>query len=176
MGPLEIIDRLREAFPEEVLETAEFRGQPQVVLRRDRIVEICRFLRDEPDLAFDYPASLCGVDYLGRDPRFEVVYNLYSTAHRHRVILRAQVPESDAAIETVTGVWVGVNWHERETWDMFGISFRGHPDLRRILMPEDWEGHPLRKDYPLKGPEKEWPGYEEVKRKREMFGEYDWKP
>lgn len=175
MGPLEVADRLKGAFPDEVLDVTEFRGQVGVKVRKDRIVDLCRFLHDEPDLSFDFPSSLCGVDNLGRDPRFEVLYNLYSTPHRHRIVLKAQVPESDPAIDTVTSVWVGVDWHERETYDMFGISFNGHPDLRRILMPEDWEGHPLRKDYPLKGPAREWKGYEEVKGKLEKFKEFNWK-
>jgi len=176
MGPLEITEKIQAAFPDEVLSVSVFREQPQVTIRKDRIVEICSFLQSDPELAFDFPASLCGVDYLGRDPRFEVVYNLYSTAHRHRIVLKAQVPESDPSVDTVTDLWVGVNWHEREVFDMYGISFNGHPDLRRILMPEDWEGHPLRKDYPLKGPEKEWSGYEEVRSKLEKFSKYDWKP
>lgn len=175
MGPLEVAEKLKESFPDEVLDVAEFRDQVQVKVRKDRIAEICRFLHDEPDLSFDFPSSLCGVDHMGRDPRFEVVYNLYSTTHRHRILVKAQVPEADPNIDSVTSVWVGVDWHERETYDMFGIAFNGHPDLRRILMPEDWEGHPLRKDYPLKGPEKEWKGYEEVKAKLVEFKEFHWK-
>ena len=176
MGSLEIAHQLKEAFPDEVLNIREFRGQVNVTVRRDRIVDLCRYLKETPELAFEYPASLCGVDYPGRDPRFEVIYNLYSIRHRQRLVLNAQVPESDPTIDTVTGIWIGVNWHERETYDMYGITFTGHPDLRRILMPEDWEGHPLRKDYPLKGPEKEWKGYEEVKEKNRKFAEYQWKP
>lgn len=175
MGPLEVADRLKGSFPDDVLDVTEFRDQVQVKVRKDRIVDICRFLHDEPDLSFDFPSSLCGVDHLGRNPRFEVVYNLYSTAHRHRILVKAQVPEDDTNIDTVTSIWVGVGWHERETFDMFGISFNGHLDLRRVLMPEDWEGHPLRKDYPLKGPEKEWKGYEEVKGKLNELREFQWK-
>ncbi len=176
MGPLEIAERIKEAFPDEVIDFREFRSQVTVRLKKDRIADICRYLHDDPGMSFDYPTALCGVDNLGRNrPRFEVVYNLYSTTHRHRIILKAQVPESDPTIDTVTCIWAGMNWHERETYDMFGITFKGHPDLRRILMPEDWEGHPLRKDYPLKGPEKEWRGYKNVKEKNRRFREFQWK-
>jgi NADH-quinone oxidoreductase subunit C len=93
------------------------------------------------------------------------VYNLFSIKHRHRIRLKALVPENDASIESVVSIWIGANWHERETCDMYGIVFKGHPDLRRILMPDDWEGYPQRKDYPLKGPEgREYKGYEEIKK------------
>ncbi|MBI4757881.1 MAG: NADH-quinone oxidoreductase subunit C [Chloroflexi bacterium] len=117
-----VAQKLRSRFPDSLREIKYFRGETTMVLRRDDILEVCRFLRDDPELRFDYLSDLCGVDYLGREPRFEVVYNLYSPT---------------------------ANWHEREVYDMFGLSFQGHPDLRRILMPDDWRGHPLRKDYPL---------------------------
>ena len=95
---------------------------------------------------------------------FIIVYNLYSLKHRHRIIIKALVSEDDPYIDSVVPVWKGANWHEREACDMYGILFNGHPDLRRILMPEDWEGYPLRKDYPLKGPEGwEYKGFEELK-------------
>lgn len=177
MEPFQIADRLRERFPEEVLGTTEFRGQISVHLKKDRILDICRYLHDDPEFYMDYPQDLCGVDYLGRKvPRFEVVYHLYSIRHGHGIRLRVQVPEEDPSMDSVEPVWKGVNWHERECWDMFGISFKGHPDLRRILMPEDWEGHPLRKDYPLKGPEgeKEWKGFTEVLEKSEKLREFEW--
>jgi NADH-quinone oxidoreductase subunit C len=105
------------------------------------------------------------VDYLGKkEPRFEVVYHLYSLEHRHMIRLRAEVAEDDASIESVVDIWAGANWHERECFDLLGITFNGHPDLRRVLLPDDWEGHPLRKDYPLKSDlgEKEWQGYKDV--------------
>jgi len=170
LEPLRIAERLKETFPQEVLDITEFRGQVSVVVRSERIKEICRYLHDEPDIRMDYLSDLCGVDYMNkRRVRFEVVYNLYSLKHRHRIRLKALVNEDEPFIDTVTDIWKGANWHERETYDMFGIIFRGHPDLRRILLPEDWKGFPLRKDYPVTGPDDwEWEGYEEVKRLHEM--------
>lgn len=176
MEPLQIAEMLKEKFPEEVVGVTSFRDQVSVIVRRERILEICTFLHDHPSLYFDYLADLCGADYFDKKvPRFEVVYNLYSIRHRHRIRLKAQVPEDNPSIDTVTSVWVGANWHERECFDMYGIVFKGHPDLRRILLPEDWEGYPLRKDYPVKGPEKEWPGFQEVLDKAKQFKDFGWK-
>ena len=160
-----IAEGLREKYPEEVKEIREFAGQVSVIVRKERIREIMQYLHDTPELCFSYLRDLCGVDYLGRkEPRFEVVYQLYSVSHRHMIRVRAEVPENDPSIDSVVSVWDGADWHERECYDMFGIQFRGHPDLRRILLPEDWEGHPLRKDYPLKSDlgEKEWHGLQEI--------------
>ncbi|MEK6692997.1 MAG: NADH-quinone oxidoreductase subunit C [Nitrospirota bacterium] len=163
MEPLKIAKRIKDRFPEEVIDIVQFLDQASVIIKKDRIVDLCRYLHDDPDLYFNYLADLCGIDYPERKPRFEVIYNLYSLTHKHRIRLRAGIPEEDLNIESVIPVWVGANWHERETYDMYGINFKGHPDLRRILLPEDWEGYPLRKDYPLKGPDKEYRGYEEIK-------------
>lgn len=163
MDPIQIARKIKEQFPEEVLDTTQFRDQTSVIVKKGRIVDLCRYLHDEPDLYFDYLADLCGVDYPDRLPRFEIVYNLYSIRHRHRIRLKAGVPEEDLNIDSVIPVWTGANWHERETYDMYGIQFKGHPDLRRILLPEDWNGYPLRKDYPLRGPEKEYKPFEELK-------------
>lgn len=179
MEPLQITGKIKEKFPDEVISVKEFRGQASVTIKKDRLVDICRWLHDEPEMGFDYLQDLCGVDYPKIEkglPRFEVVYHLYSMTHRHAVRLKAQVSEVDCSIESVVPIWIGANWHERECFDMFGITFRGHPDLRRILMPEDWEGHPLRKDYPLKGPspEAEWKGFKETLEKAEKFKEFQW--
>jgi NADH-quinone oxidoreductase subunit C len=175
MEPLQIADKLKERFPEEVLEVKEFRGQVSVTVRKGRILEICRFLHDASDLYLDYLIDLCGVDYLGKKAnRFEVVYHLYSIRHRHALRLKAEVPENDARIDSVMPVWIGVNWHERECYDLFGIVFAGHPDLRRVLLPEDWEGYPLRKDYPVKGPETEWSGFMDVLERSKKYRQYDW--
>ena len=175
MEPLEIAERVREVFPEEVLAVSEFRGQVSVTLRKTRIRDVSRYLHDDPELYFDYLIDVCGVDYLGKkEKRFEVVYHLYSIKHRRMIRLKAEVGEEDLTIDSVTSVWIGANWHERETFDLFGITFSGHPDLRRILMPEDWEGHPLRKDYPLKGPATEWQGFEAVLERSRRFREYEW--
>ena len=164
MESLEIVDRLKEKFIAEVVDVTQFSDQVFVSVRRERITDICRFLHDDPDMHMDYLADLCGVDYPDKQFRYEVVYNLYSIKHKHRLMIKALIPENDPGIDSVVPVWSAANWHEREVCDMFGIIFNGHPDLRRILLPEDWEGHPLRKDYPLKGPEGwEYKGYEETK-------------
>lgn len=164
MEPLEIAGRIKDKFFSEVVEVNDFRGQVSVSVKRDRVLEICRYLHDEPDIHMDYLADLCGVDYPDRKYRFEVVYNLFSMKHEHRILIKALLPEDDSTVESVVPVWNGANWHEREACDMYGIVFNGHPDLRRILMPEDWEGYPLRKDYPLKGPaDQEYKGFEELK-------------
>lgn len=174
MEPLEIVARLQERFPEEILEVVTFRGQTAIVIRRDRVVEICRLLHDEPDLAMNHLLDLCGVDYRKKNGCFEVVYNLYSIAHRHMLRIRARVPAEDCRIDSVTSVWSGANWHERECYDLVGIVFDGHPDLRRILLPEGWEGHPLRKDYPLQiKPAQEWSGYEELKQRARELRKFD---
>jgi NADH-quinone oxidoreductase subunit C len=175
MEPVKIAEEIKKRFPEEVLGIVEFRGQVSLVIRKERLLEICRWLHDDPELRFDYLKDLCGVDYLGKKAvRFEVVYTLYSMSHRHMIRLRAEVGEDDPAIDSVMPVWIGADWHERECYDMFGIVFNGHPDLRRILLPEDWEGHPLKKDYPLEGPEKEWHGFQEVLDRSEELKEFRW--
>ncbi|MCK4224756.1 MAG: NADH-quinone oxidoreductase subunit C [candidate division Zixibacteria bacterium] len=142
------LTRLKEKFPELILETVEFRGELTVVVKKEDIVPVCNFLRDDPELSFNFLSDLCGVDYMGRKPRFDVVYHLYSLDKKHRVRLKVKVEEGEN-VPTVTSVWSNANWFEREVFDMFGVKFDNHPDLRRILMPEDWEGHPLRKDFPL---------------------------
>lgn len=164
MEALEIAEKIRDKFPLEVLDIKAFRDQVSVSVKRDRILDICQYLFDDPDIRMNYLSDLCGVDYPGRKFRFEVVYNLYSLKFRHRIRIKALVPEQDPFIASVVNIWNGANWHERETCDMFGIVFKGHPDLRRILMPDDWEGYPLRKDYPLEGPkDREYRGFEELK-------------
>ena len=147
------VAKLKEAFSDSVLEVKEFRGETTVTVKKEQIVAICAFLKK--DLGFNFLTDLCGVDYLGQKPRFMVVYQLYSIGAHQRLRLKAPVEESDARIDTVSGVWATANWLERECWDLMGISFNNHPDLRRILMPADWEGHPLRKDYPVQGPGRE---------------------
>jgi len=155
MDPEQIAKTIEERFPGEVLATSTYAGQVSVSVKPEKIAEICRFLHDEPSIRMDHLADLTAVDFSAypgdKGPRFEVVYNMISIVHRHRIRLKARVPEADPRIDTVTPVWNTANWHERETYDLMGIIFNGHPDLRRILLPEDWEGHPLRKEYPLKG-------------------------
>ena len=147
------VGKLKQNFSEDVLDVAEFRGETTIVVKKEKIVEISTFLRDE--LGYNFLADLCGVDYLGTSPRFMVVYNLYNIALKDRLRIKVPVEENDAKVDTVSVVWGTANWHERECWDLMGISFNNHPDLRRILMAADWEGHPLRKDYPLQGPDRE---------------------
>src|SRR4029077_14100941 len=106
-------------------------------------------LRDRPELAFAVLAEVTAADFWPREPRFELIYVLVSPEHRHRLRLKVRLHGNDAHVGTVSDVWPGANWLEREVWDLFGIAFDGHPDPRRLLMPEDWDGHPLRKDYPV---------------------------
>lgn len=134
-------------------QNVEFRDQAKVVVGADRIIEAARALRDQH--GFDMLAALSAVDYWPqREPRFHIVYEFKNIAKKLRLELRVPLNGDEPTLPTLIGVFPNANWHERELWDMFGIKIEGHPDLRRILMPEDWVGHPLRKDYPL--------GYEEV--------------
>ncbi|PNU20677.1 NADH-quinone oxidoreductase subunit C [Geothermobacter hydrogeniphilus] len=147
------VAQLKGQFGDKVLKVEEFRGQTSVTVPKEEIVAVCTFLRDS--CGYNFLTDLCGVDYLGRTPRFTVVYQLYNIGTHTRLRLKAEVEEADCRIDTVTGVWSTANWFERECWDLMGIAFVDHPDLRRILLPEDWSGHPLRKDYPVQGPDRE---------------------
>jgi NADH-quinone oxidoreductase subunit C len=151
-GNIPVADKLKERFAQAVQEVSEAHGELTLVVRREQIVYICRFLKDDPALRYDMLMDVAGVDYLGREPRFEVVYHLYSIPHNSRLRLKVQVPEHDLVVPSVTSVWSTANWHEREAFDMLGIQFWEHPDLRRIYMPDDYPGHPLRKDFPTLGP------------------------
>ncbi|HVP38055.1 MAG TPA: NADH-quinone oxidoreductase subunit C [Candidatus Saccharimonadales bacterium] len=139
---------LRERLGEALLEEHEFRGDLTVTLPRERLVEALTFLRDDPRLRFDLLSDLTAVDRPEEELRFEVVYQLTSTVHRRFLGVKTRVRDAEPC-PTATGVWPGANWMEREVYDLMGIPFDGHPDLRRILCPDDWEGHPLRKEYPL---------------------------
>jgi NADH-quinone oxidoreductase subunit C len=143
---------LLAALPDAVLATHGEHGDATALVAAPRVVEALRFLRDQRGLEFDMLADLCAVDYLGypgRDgPRFEVVYHLLSSKHLHRVRVKAGVPEVPCQIDSCVEVWPAANWLEREVFDLYGIRFRNHPDLRRLLLYEEFEGHPLRKDYP----------------------------
>ena len=177
MEPLQVIDVLKEKFSGAVLDHKEFRGQIGLYVERDKIVDICRYLHDEPSMDFRYLRDVTAVDWLEKkSPRFEVVYHLYSMKYKEMIRLKCRVEESDCSIDSLTSIWNGANWPERECFDLFGITFKGHPDLRRILMPDDWDGHPLRKDYPVKGPdpEHEWEGFKEVLKKAERLKEFEW--
>ena len=150
--PAEDVAAFRERFSEAVTDVREALGEVSCSVDPAYIVEVCRFLRDDPRFQFNLLSDLCGVDLgIDQEPRFEVVYNLNSLTKLHRLRLKVQLPGDEPTIPTVTTVWKTANWHERETFDMFGIIFEGHPDLRRILMPEEFQWHPLRKDYPVRG-------------------------
>jgi NADH-quinone oxidoreductase subunit C len=143
-----VLTRLKEKHPDSILESAEFRGELTLVVKRNDIVPVCRFLRDDPELSFNFLSDLTAVDRLGRELRFDLIYHLYSLDKNHRVRLKVRAGEAES-VPSVTSVWSNANWFEREVFDLFGIEFDGHPDLRRILMPDDWVGHPLRKDFQL---------------------------
>ncbi len=151
-----VVARIRGAFPGAIEGVTNFRGQLTIRIRNEAIRPVCLFLRDEPDLRFDMIADLCGVDMikLREIPRFDVVYQLYSVPHNQTLRLKAALDEW-GTIDSVTPVWPGANWPERETYDMFGIVFDGHPDLRRILLPDDWHEFPLRKEIPQEGDRQE---------------------
>lgn len=143
-----VLTRLHERFPDDVRSVHAWRGDLTAEVTAARIVDVCRFLRDDAELAFDFLSDLTAVDYLGSIPRFEVVYHLKSLTRGHRLRIKTRVSEDAPHLPSVVPVWRGADWLERETWDLYGIRFDGHPDLRRIYLYEEFEGHPLRKDYP----------------------------
>jgi NADH-quinone oxidoreductase subunit C len=143
-----IIDILQPLVPGAALEAGRSVDFATIYVPADRLVETCKALRDTPSLDFKVLTEITAADYLPREPRYEVVYHLLSILKRLRLRLKVRVA-GDGALPTVQGVWRGAGWPEREVWDMFGIVFDDHGDLRRLLMPEDWEGHPARKDYPV---------------------------
>jgi len=151
-----LVKKLRAEFDATVIEASEFLGQLSIRIDPARIVDVCRSLRDDTDKPFNYLSDLTCVHYPDhKEAPFEVVYNLYSIPANERVRLKVPVNEADG-VDSVTGVWPSADWPEREVYDLFGVEFRNHPDLRRILLPPDWEGHPLRKDYPLEFVENAW--------------------
>jgi NADH-quinone oxidoreductase subunit C len=149
-----LVKKLKSQFGEAVGDASEFIGQLSITVDGARIVEICDFLRLDQDTPFNYLSDVTCVHYPDRwDAPFEIVYNLFSISTNERVRLKVRTSDT---VDSVTGVWPAANWLEREVFDLFGIRFAGHPDLRRLLLPPDWEGHPLRKDYPLEFVENAW--------------------
>ena len=146
------IAKIRSWRPEAVDGVISFRGETTLLTSREHLRPLAEFLAADPDLAFTYLSDVTGVDRFPVEPRFELNYHLLSISRREFLRLRVRLPNDSPVIETVVPVWPTANWHEREIWDLFGIRFEGHPDLRRILMPDEWEGFPLRKDYPVEGP------------------------
>jgi NADH-quinone oxidoreductase subunit C len=151
----EVIDSLNKHFGESVLEQKEFRGETTVAIEARAIRELAKFCRDE--LRFDYLLDITSVDNFGAEPRFEIVYELYSLNSALHLRLTLRVAEDDPIIDTVSDIWPTANWHEREIWDMMGLRFKGHPDLRRILMWEGYPYFPLRKEFPLEGKPSDMP-------------------
>lgn len=146
-----IIQKLKEQFSENVQSTNEFRGDLTVQVKKNSLLKVGEFLKSDPELAFDLIVDVLGVDMYKPEGRFEVIYNLYSIKNNQYLRLKIVVEEDDCSAPSVTGIWTGADWHERETYDMFGIKFTGHPDLRRMYMPEEYQHFPLRKDFPLMG-------------------------
>ncbi|MGB0036540.1 MAG: NADH-quinone oxidoreductase subunit C [Candidatus Acidiferrales bacterium] len=146
-----VLQKLREWDAQAVAEVIEFRGETTVIVPREHLRRAAGFLASEASLRFSFLSDITTVDRFPIEPRFEVNYHLLSIERRERLRLKVRVAGSDPTVHSVTSVWPTANWHERENFDLFGIRFEGHPDLRRILMPDDWEGHPLRKDYPVEG-------------------------
>ncbi len=152
MEAKEIHQKLKDQFQDAILDFNDEVLQPYIVVAADRVDEIAEFLRDDEALQFDYLNSVSGMD-LGEN--LGVVYHLYSMSKNHKIVLKVEVPKDKPDVKTVSHIWRTADWHEREAYDLMGINFINHPDLRRILLPEDWEGHPLRKDYV---PQKSWHG------------------
>ena len=149
--PPAFIATLQAALPGAVLAISYWVGDWTVIAEASRILDVTKHLRDAPDAAFDMCSDVTATDWPPRAERFDVIYALYSTRYRHRIRVKVKVGENQPH-PSVSGIWPGANWLEREIYDMFGVNFTGHPDRRRILMPDDWQGFPQRKDYPLEGP------------------------
>jgi len=149
---LDPVESLQATFPDAVLDVLHFRGETTVIVKAEQIVNICRHCRDT--LGFNFLSDVAGVDYYPQEPRFGLAYHLYSMIDNQSLRLKIYLPGENPVAPSITSVYPAANWQEREYYDLLGITFTDHPDLRRILMPDDWQGHPLRKDYPL--------GYETV--------------
>jgi len=142
-------NKLNARFLESIVETHSYRGDDTAIVKKEKLFEICTFLRDDEELLYNFMMDLTAVDYLGREPRFEVVYHLYSLTYNRRFRIKTLVSESECSVDSIVPIWVSANWFEREVYDLYGIIFKGHPELRRILLYEEFQGHPLRKDYPI---------------------------
>ena len=143
------LNKIKQRFDESVLDLHQQLGQDTVIVSGAAIVELAGFLKEDPELCYDCLMDLTAVDYFKRKPRFEVVYHFLSLKNRFRVRVKVPVAEPAPEVDSLVSLWPAANWYEREVYDMFGITFRGHPDLKRILMYPEFEGHPLKKDYPI---------------------------
>ena len=146
-----VVTAVQDGVPGAVQQVSYWVGDWTIIIAADRLLDVMGFLKDDEGTSFDYCSDVTAIDWPPRDKRFDVVYCLYSTRRRHRIRVKLRAGESDP-VESVTGIWPGANWLEREVFDQFGINIVNHPDLRRILMPDEWQGFPQRKDYPLEGP------------------------
>jgi NADH-quinone oxidoreductase subunit C len=147
-----LVTALQREHPDWITQIIEAHGEVTAIVSREHLQAICSHLKSDPGTQFDFLSDVCGVDRgAEEEPRFEVNYHLFSTTRYHRIRLKVLLNDEDPRVPTVTSIWRTANWHERETFDLFGIIFEGHPDLRRILLPDDWQGHALRKDFPLRG-------------------------
>lgn len=155
------VKKLQEKFPTSVLEVTTFRDEVNITVPKKDILEICKFLYSDPDLQYQFLTDLCGVDFFSEKTRFEVVYLLYSMKNNQRLRLKTKVGDNES-VASVESIWKAANWLEREVYDLFGIPFDNHPDLRRILLWDEFEGHPLRKDFPVEGPDFDKPFVPEV--------------
>ena len=155
------VKKLKEKFPASILEVGTFRNEVSITVQKKDILQLCKFLHSDPDLQYHMLTDLCGVDLFPQTPRFEVVYLLNSMKNNQRLRLKAKVGEKES-ISSVELIWKVANWYEREAFDLFGIIFENHPDLRRIMMWDGYEGHPLRKDFPVEGPDFDKPFVPEV--------------
>jgi NADH-quinone oxidoreductase subunit C len=145
-----VLGLLKEKYPEDVLDVLMPQGDATALIRPESLTKVIEFLKTDPRLLFDVLIDITAIDYLGGKPRFSVVYHLLSLPFNRRLRLKVSVDDGEPALDSLTPYWGAANWLEREVWDMFGIRFTGHPDLKRILMYDGFEGHPLRKDYPIR--------------------------
>jgi len=149
MEKKKVLEDLKQRFQEKIKETSVQFGDEVLAIDKDSLLDVVKFLKAEP-YAYAMLLDLTCVDYLGREPRFDMVYHLYSLSNKHRLRIKAQLSEKDLSVDSLTPIWKNANWLEREVFDLFGVNFNGHPDLRRIFMYDGFEGFPLRKDYPLR--------------------------
>src|SRR5208283_380329 len=157
----EIKEKLLSEFGSDVIrDSVDFRDQISVTVSKEKILDVCRYLKEDPDLSFNFLSFVGAVDRHPKTPRFEVVYQVHSLKHNHRFRVKTLLEEptdASASLDSVTPIWPTANWHERETAEMFGMTFNNHPDPRKLLLPNEWTVHPLRKDFPLYGTEEETP-------------------
>ena len=164
IGPDSIlVKKVKERFAPFILDTLISRNEITHLIKKNSLIDICRFLKDDSELQLNFLSDVLGTDYFPQKPRFEVVYHLYSIPKKHRLRLKIKIEDGES-VPSLTSIWSSADWAERETYDMFGIRFEGHPNLKRIYMPEDWDGFPLRKDYPLRGYKDRYNPYGEEKK------------